>query len=621
MKYCAVVVLCLASLLTSAFAQSLSIDEHKRRLEVLSPVEQVRYLLDNQYAIYSADYDQGLVLMNEGLETAQQLDLVEEQGHFQLVLGVIHYLKGDYKNALPLYLRAYRLFDSLNSYSALARTCNELGVFYRKNKDTTKAFDYLNRAEQFANRAQDETQLATSYAHRAVLLDAMGDTEEAESLFRKVYDIGVAHNDSVGIGYALLDIASIALKKNDLKQALAYIDQSTAIRKALGDLQGVAVNLVNTGEAYYVVKDYRNAIRYFEDCLELAIRIGYTDLARYTFEQLAHTHVQINDYQNAFYYLERSKNYGDSLINVEKTRAIAEMEMRFDSERKEQKIALQQAELAEQKAEIEKTYTVIAALIVTVILLIIIFLLVRSRDRKQREMLIKEHEVSVREAYMFASIQSQENERKRFAQDLHDGLGQLISALRISLLTVNRDSSLEHRVAVVNRAEGLLNDMHREIRSIAFNLMPQTLVLHGLVPALREMGERVNQSGQMVIRVASFDLPERLSEVQEISLYRVIQEWINNIIKYATASVIEVQLVGHEQEITLTIEDNGKGFDPQRLESAPGNGWKNIRSRINLLHGFVEVDSQPGRLGTTLIVRVPTAERETTDVPAAIGQQ
>jgi two-component system, NarL family, sensor kinase len=251
----------------------------------------------------------------------------------------------------------------------------------------------------------------------------------------------------------------------------------------------------------------------------------------------------------------------------------------------------------------------------------IILVLNRSRYKRQQELLIKEKEISVHEAYILASIQSQENERKRFAQDLHDGMGQLISALRLSLLSVNRDSSLEHRVTIVNKAEGLLNDMHREIRSIAFNLMPQTLVQHGLVPALKEMAERITSSGQILIRVSSFDVPERFTEVVEISLYRAIQEWINNVVKYSRARIIEVQLVGHDQEIAITIEDNGDGFDPSVLENSKGNGWKNIKSRLNLIKGAVDIDSLPERKSTTLILRVPVAKMKSSNAERSTANQ
>lgn len=262
-------------------------------------------------------------------------------------------------------------------------------------------------------------------------------------------------------------------------------------------------------------------------------------------------------------------------------------------------------QLSEQQAMLGFNRLVIAALTLVLGLLVVIFFLIRSRQRRKLQMKERDRELTAREALIRASIQSQENERKRFARDLHDGLGQLITFLRLSLSDITPDSSVEQRVTFMDKAEGLLGEMHKEIRSIAFNLMPQTLVQQGLVPALREMAERINQGGKVVVRISSFDVPSRLAEVQEISLYRVIQEWINNILKYSDATVVEVQLVGHDDDINLTIEDNGNGFSTQRLEISPGNGWKNIRSRVNLLKGSVEIDSSEGRSGTTLMVRVP----------------
>jgi signal transduction histidine kinase len=586
-------------------SQTLSKEQHDVRLKTLSEKDKVDYILKNQYALYSADFDHGLRLMQEAISISKKHKWKDKEGTAVMIEGVIHFLKGDFESALPSYLRAYTILDSLHDFNGLSRLCNELGVFYRRQSDSKKAYHYLDEAERFALKANNRETLGTSYAHRAVMFERENRPKEAYALYEKVYQIRRETNDSVGLGYALLDMSTIAMKKGDLKKALDYIGESTTIRKKLGDKQGVAVNLVNTGETYFSVKDYKRAIRYFEECLAVATEIGYSDLIRYTYEQLAAAHVEINDYKNAFLYQQKGKSFSDSLYTIDKTKVIEDLQTRYETERKEQQIILQKAELAEREAEIRQTYIIIGALIITVLLTIAVFLLNRSRYKRKQELLMKEKELSVHEAYILASIQSQENERKRFAQDLHDGMGQLISALRLSLLSVNRDSSLEHRVMIVNKAEGLLNDMHHEIRSVAFNLMPQTLVQHGLVPALQEMSERISSSGQIVIRVSHFDVPDRLSEVQEISLYRAIQEWINNIVKYSQARVIEVQLVGHDQEIAITIEDNGGGFDTSVLESSSGNGWKNINSRLNLIRGTVDVDSYSGGKSTTLILRVP----------------
>jgi signal transduction histidine kinase len=119
------------------------------------------------------------------------------------------------------------------------------------------------------------------------------------------------------------------------------------------------------------------------------------------------------------------------------------------------------------------------------------------------------------------------------------------------------------------------------------------------------MSARVNGSGAIVIRVSSYDMPSRLTEVQEISLYRIIQEWVNNVMKYAQATVVEIQLICHEDELAVTVEDNGKGFDVSILQQGSGNGWKNINSRLNLIKAVMDLDSRPGVTGTTCIIRMP----------------
>lgn len=597
-----------------ASSQKLSKEEHNKKLELMSKSERIDYIISNHYALYSADFDNALRLTLEGSEAARRNKWKDKEAYCEMFTALTYYLKGNFDKALPRFLSAYKLFDSLKHYDGLARLSNEMAVFYKKQKDFEKAREFLDKSEEFSVKANNKTSLGTSYHHRAVMLEQEGNFAKANELYRKVYKIRIEEKDSVGLGYVLLDLANIELRNKKLDAALELLQQSTAIREKIGDYQGVAVNLVNTGETFFSINDYHNAIKYFKLTLDKAIAIGYTDLIRYTYGQLSAAHVALNDYKSAYAYQEKSHAFNDSLFNIQKAGIIAELQEKYESEKKEQEIILQKAVIRERDAKIQQTSIIIVSLLIIVGLLLLIYFLSRERFRKKQQLMKKEHELGLREAYIQASIQSQEDERKRFAQDLHDGMGQLISALRITLLTVNRDSTLDDRIKIVGKAEDLLNDMHREIRSIAFNLMPQTLVQHGLVPALKEMSERIKHSTEVVVRINSFDVPERLKEVQEISLYRVIQEWINNILKYANATVVEVQLVGYETEVAVTVEDNGDGFDTASLDSSKGNGWKNIQSRINLVKGSLEIDSTPGRKGTTLILKVPfitTSVRET----------
>ena len=198
-----------------------------------------------------------------------------------------------------------------------------------------------------------------------------------------------------------------------------------------------------------------------------------------------------------------------------------------------------------------------------------------------------------------AVIASQEEERKRFAADLHDGLGQIISAVRLSLSKENpQQSTVDHALA-------LLNDMNVEIRNIAFNLMPQALMKDGLEQALQEFATRMNRTGKVHVSVQSFKVDTQLGTEQKIALYRVCQEWVNNVVKYGKGQNISIQLVQHIEELMLTIEDDGKGFDTNLLVLGQGNGWRNINSRIGLIKGTIEIDSEPGRQGTTVMISIP----------------
>ncbi len=584
--------------------QEIRIEEHQKKLELLNDREKVDYIIKNFYSLYSSNFDQAVALTQFGAAIARKNNWKDKEAYCLMYHAVIQGLRGNFQHSLSPFLRAKDLFDSLHHDDGLARLHNEMAVFYNRQFDRKKCDEFLLKAKMYAEKAGNKEELGTTYGHQATLLERDGKFQEADALYNEVYKLRLEQKDSVGLGYILLDLSNMALRKNDLKKAINYIEQSTLIRKQIGDKMGVAINLVQMGEAYFSVKDYKNAIRFMNEGLKQAEAINYIDFIRYTYDQLAKVYAEMDDYKLAFLSQQKSYAFNDSLYSTEKAKAIADTQTKYETEKKAQEIILQRAQLVAQQATLKTTYIIIVSLFITVMLAIVIFILVRNRHKREQQLLQNENELSVREAYIQATIQSQENERKRFAEDLHDGMGQLISALRLSLNPINKNNSQESRVDMVSKAEGILTDMNREIRSIAFNLMPHTLIQYGLVPALSEMAERINQSSDLVVRISSFDVPDRLNEVQEINLYRIIQEWINNIMKYSGASLIEVQLVGHDQEIVLTVEDNGNGFNSDTLKFSSGNGWKNIQSRLNLIKGSIEVDSQPGKKGTTLVVKI-----------------
>ena len=184
-------------------------------------------------------------------------------------------------------------------------------------------------------------------------------------------------------------------------------------------------------------------------------------------------------------------------------------------------------------------------------------------------------------------------------------MGQLVSALTMNIQGLkNTSNDPQVRLEIVDNSTSLLHDIQHEIRNIAFNLMPQILTNDGLIPALRELLARINKSNQMNAEVQVFGMEGRLNEVFEISLYRILQEWISNVLKYANATEILIQFTAHEEEIIITVEDNGQGFNLRTFENSKGNGWRNINTRLSLIKGEMDIDTQEGRKNTTLTISI-----------------
>lgn len=200
-----------------------------------------------------------------------------------------------------------------------------------------------------------------------------------------------------------------------------------------------------------------------------------------------------------------------------------------------------------------------------------------------------------------AILEAEERERVRIARDLHDGIGQMIAAARMALgnFLAKKNEENEH----IQNSLDLLEESIREIREISHNMMPGALTKLGLSTALKQFVNKINALGGLQIELQIIGLKERLNEKIEMMLYRVVQEILSNIIRHAEATKVSIELVKHESELVLVVEDNGKGFDSEEVKNH-GIGIKNVATRVEYLNGSVNFDSAIGR-GTSVIVEIP----------------
>lgn len=203
-----------------------------------------------------------------------------------------------------------------------------------------------------------------------------------------------------------------------------------------------------------------------------------------------------------------------------------------------------------------------------------------------------------------AIIQTEENERKRFAKDLHDGLGPILSTIKMSVSSLASSEKDAVRKEIVDNTEVLVNEAIRSIKDISNNLSPHILNNFGLASAIRTFTNKISISKAIEISFESNMYEKRLEQNIEIILYRIVCELINNTLKHARAQKVDINLTSYMKVVNLIYTDDGIGFDVERvLQDCGGMGYNNIFSRLRSIKGNIHIESTQ-ETGTKVLISV-----------------
>lgn len=203
-------------------------------------------------------------------------------------------------------------------------------------------------------------------------------------------------------------------------------------------------------------------------------------------------------------------------------------------------------------------------------------------------------------------VEAQEEERKRIAKDIHDGIGQMLTALKFNIESINTENTENTSIKVVKLKE-LLGDLIKEVRAVTFNLTPPELVDYGIVPTIQKLTERLSSfTGKKIFFENKTDFKGRFDSLVETNLYRVVQEAVNNALKYAEANYILITISHSNQVLSIVIDDDGKGFDAEKLlaeKSEAGMGLFFMKERINYVNGRIFINSSKNN-GTRITINI-----------------
>ena len=527
-------------------------------------------------------------------------------------MGIAYDELGNHLTALEYYFEALRYYEHLEEPLQMAKVLSNIGIVYRKQGEFEKVLEYYLQAYQLYREQGSEFGQAVLEGNIGVVYINLKNYPLAQQYSKRslkgYHSLGLKQY----IPYALFNNAIIYDSLHVRDSAENFYLQAIEQFTAYNNQQELANTMAHLSNFYCKIDEHAKAVKYGREALSLSKKIGARDIELRSLRTLATAYAESGQFQQSYTYISEHNQLRDTLFEARKTKQIFELQTQYETEKKELEIANQKLELVRINSVVERNRLLQIGMGGLILFLVIIGLLLRNRFKINQERKLAHQKTESKAEQLNAVISSQEAERKRFAMDLHDGFGQFISALRMNLSRLEKlgKTQFDERDTIVSESENVLSAMHTEIRNVAFNLMPTTLANKGLVPALKEFCSRLNRSGDIVVTLQDFGLEDRLTDILEVSLYRIIQEWVTNVTKYASASKIEIQLVADENDIRVSIEDNGKGFDPEKLKNSKGHGWRNINSRLNLIHGEIDIDSAESRVGTSIFINSPLVYRK-----------
>lgn len=606
----------------------------------------------------------------DSLKAKQYLEqgrLLGKKYPYLLALSWFYEASYYFEHDVPASERAYRIADSLLSrfpvkeaYYFRAKAWRNYGL-QQQLKDDNKAFAdiVLTKTIPLAQKAGDSSYIGSCYQDVGLVFMNLEQYAKAESYYMKAINYlenspsgNTPQSTALSQTYLLAARNYIFLEKDAEAKAMLdralnmlapypgsdlfleyyanegmYFSQTGKYQEALRSLDK-GIELARELDRPYNLQDltfqkyraltaqgaYREAAAILMSILDQDEAMARTGNRKMIYFELSEAFARLGDMAGAYKWRKSYSELSDSMSAARLKRDIHELELKYQNAENQKKIGLLQAE--KEKAMLSARNNrlgnwLLGAACVFSLIVAAFFIFYYRNNKKlsaQKEInyrqQLKEMEQQQQLTFANAMLEGEERERKRVAKELHDGLGGMLAGIKLNLSSwaarrgIQQDSQLDNITGQLDRSV-------KELRHIARNLMPEALLRFGLEAALRELCESVISDGQH-IDFHAFNVEKSLPLTSQVTIYRIVQEALNNAIRHAEASGILVQCSQNKNRFFITVEDNGKGFKSDVALQKSGLGLSNIKNRVEYLDGKLEIISAANE-GTALNIELNVA--------------
>lgn len=518
-----------------------------------------------------------------------------------LNLGEVYDNNGDNERSVQFCFKGLQIAERLNEKSLLQDAYSALQRIYLARSEFDKAIQYGKLAVTLAREMNNKAKEATQSYNLAYTYNLTKDFDKSIAVSENVLKVSREIGEKRIESYALYNLCSINLRTGKLNEALRYGLMCLEITRQNSDKGIESSTLAALASIYAQLRQYKEAEKYATEALYIREKtedkLGIIEIKSI----LANIYFALDQPAKAYSLRMEVEDFEDSYNQSILSKQSSELEKKYETEKKEARIKIQQAQIHQKNI---LNYFLIGGAAALLVILLLTYHNYRNRQKLQQAK-IDELETEKQLTATEAVLKGEEQERTRLAKDLHDGLGGMLSGIKFSLSNMKENLIMTpDNAQAFERSIDMLDSSIKEMRRVAHNMMPEVLVKYGLDKALKEFCSEIDRSGAINVSYQSVGMNNAgIEQTTAVTIYRIVQELVNNAIKHAQAKNLLVQLHQAEKErlLAITVEDDGKGFDVASLKQSGGMGWHNIENRVEFLNGKLDIQSGVDK-GTSVMI-------------------
>ena len=546
------------------------------------------------YEVVVSNLGRSAKIFTENFIKARSISYPRGEGIALSNLALVYYLRGDYDKSTQYHIESFKIFLSQQMYDELSNAYGEYG-YQLKRRDLNKAVAYMQEALNIANEHQiPESRLGKLFDNYGVLKEMESDADSALLYYTKALEIKKRNKDNIGIPYSLNKIAVLKAAQGKFKEANKYLAVSDEYRSKESGNFGRVENLSIHADFLKMQGRIDEAIDSYEKCQKMADSLDYNYMVLYCYQNLTELYKQKNNLYKALDTYQKYSAYKDSIFNIETNEKVAQLEIAYETEQKN-------LQIKESQYKLESRNQLLIFALVVVILLVLLLIGIYRYQQLKRIKIVKE--VEFKSQLKNTELEKEIAEEKlNISRELHDNIGSQLTFIISSLDNLTYSHPQEDVYQRLSVLKSFSKDALYDLRNTIWAMKQEEGDSEKLTIKLNEMIQKLNSSlGSVKISFQNnFNGYLKLSSIQILNLFRIVQEAIQNALKYSGGSKIEIVFNNYENGLEIIIKDNGKGFDPK--QNMEGNGLNNIKSRCE--KAGAELNLLSNETGTTIICRL-----------------